>query len=93
MSKDLTIEALKAGDQKTYARLYTAYKKDFISFAHKFKIEESDILDIYQDTFLALYDNVARGKIDQLSCSLKTYIGKNGISFQPKMSTNKQIKV
>ena len=38
MSKDLTIEALKAGDQKTYARLYTAYKKDFISFAHKFKI-------------------------------------------------------
>lgn len=74
MSKDLTIEALKAGDQKTYARLYTAYKKDFISFAHKFKIEESDILDIYQDTFLALYDNVARGKIDQLSCSLKTYI-------------------
>ena len=31
MSKNLTIEALKAGDQKTYARLYTAYKKDFIN--------------------------------------------------------------
>ena len=25
--------------------------------------------------------------------NFKTYMGKDGISFQPKMSTNKQIKV
>jgi RNA polymerase sigma factor (sigma-70 family) len=60
---------------------YLLHRREFIKWAEKnFGLDASEALDIYQDAILILYENIRRGKLSQLSATLKTYffgIGKN----------------
>lgn len=43
-------------------------------FASKYNLSREDILDVYQDAFVALIENAEKGKLDGLNAKLKTYL-------------------
>ncbi|MGM9816176.1 MAG: RNA polymerase sigma factor [Lepagella sp.] len=40
---------------------------------NRFGIDEDDCKDIFQESFIALYNNIQAGKLDQMTASLSTY--------------------
>lgn len=69
-----TIVLLKNRDEKTIADVYKEYRNGFLLFARRYDLDEAFILDIYQDSIIALCENAEKGHIDDLSVSLKTYL-------------------
>ena len=74
LSDKQMFSALQSDGKKALEQLYVAYRSDFIAYAKKYESEEADILDVYQDAIIALYENVCSGKINSLSSSVKTYL-------------------
>jgi len=69
-----TLEQLRTGDSEAYTKIYEAYRSSFIGFARKYELSDDDILDIYQDSIVKLYENVMSGKLSTLTSSIKTYL-------------------
>ena len=81
------IKQLKQKDLKALDKVYLTYKEEFFLFAKGFSISEEDIEDVYQETVISFYENIQKGKLNQLTSSLKTYlfaIGKFKIYKQAK---------
>ncbi len=77
MDKDTIHELIiqiKNGDLSILKDVYVEHRIPFLKFGVQYGLDEADLLDIYQDSILALFDNVKNGKIDSLQSSLKTYI-------------------
>lgn len=68
------IENIKRRDRKTLERIYTSYRSGFLLFASKYNLSQDDILDVYQDAFMALIENAGKGKLDGINAELKTYL-------------------
>lgn len=83
---DSTINDIRAGNQEALAGTYKRYRKEFILWAFKnYKCSREDAEEIYQVSFFIFYDNIMTGKLEHLTCNLKTYlfaIGKNKILEQ-----------
>ncbi len=61
--------------------MFEAYRNPFIAFFSKqFPLEKAEIEDIYQESFIVLYQDIRKGKLDGLSASLKTYLFRVGIN-------------
>jgi len=75
MNKDnYLLERLREGDQKVLEKIYLDYKAEFLLFGRTICEDEEVLLDVYQDSIIALYENVQSGKLTSLSSSLKTYL-------------------
>lgn len=74
MSEDQLIILLKKADKETLKMLYTENRNQFINFARKFKVSENDIIDAYQDAIIALSEKAIKGELDNLNCSIKTFL-------------------
>ncbi|WP_225035997.1 RNA polymerase sigma factor [Winogradskyella sp. SM1960] len=68
------VDKLKQNDLKALDSIYLTYKEEFFLFARTFSIASEDISDLYQETIIALYENVQSQKLERLSSSLKTYL-------------------
>lgn len=68
------IKKLKQKNLKTLDKVYLTYKEEFFLFARTFSISEEDIADVYQETVICFYENIQKGKLNQLTSSLKTYL-------------------
>ena len=68
------LKGLKNGDASALKFVYLNNKDVFLAFSKKYSLSENDALDIYQDSVLALRENVATGKLVELKSSLKTYL-------------------
>jgi RNA polymerase sigma factor (sigma-70 family) len=81
MNDEVLILQIKSGDQKALAELYTNHRSEFLRWIMKdFKCPDDESKDIFQVAVLVVYENIQRGKLDQLTSSLKTYlfgVGKN----------------
>lgn len=87
------IKLIKSGDKSSLESVYTLYKKEFLLYSNRFSVSHDDVLDIYQDTIIALHNNIMSGKLETLSCSLKTYlftIGKYQIYNRLKIKTTSE---
>ncbi len=85
MNKNKTISLLKKGDKNTLLALYKEHKESFYNYAQRFSIRDEVLQDIYHDATIALHENAIDGKLNNLNCSIKTYlfsIGKNMIYEQ-----------
>lgn len=61
-------------------QLYNQYLREFAIYIKKrFDIDEDTIFDIYQETFISLYENIQNKKLNTLTSSIKTYIFSIGI--------------
>ncbi|WP_109302593.1 RNA polymerase sigma factor [Aquimarina sp. AU474] len=72
---ELTLfESLKNGSDEAFKEVYQKNKSLFLSFARKYGLGQDDLLDIYQDSFITLYENIQDGKLVKLSSTLSTYL-------------------
>lgn len=69
-----TIQRIKAGDEGLLSSIYEMYRKDFLKFGHRYLKDETQILDVYQDAFVAFYENIKNDKVAELKSTIKTYI-------------------
>lgn len=75
-------EALRKGDPKAIERVYIAYRSEFINFFKRYEVSEQQILDLYQDSIIVIYQKFAQQQYQLEQSSLKTYlfgIGKNKV--------------
>lgn len=93
--KNLTLGDLKQASTPVMRQLYEENRRKFLSFARKYNLSEEENRDIYQDAFIVIYDNVMKGKINDLSGSVGGYlfgVGKNLI-LKRMRENKKSIKV
>ncbi len=68
------IARIEKNDRAVLDKLYVTYRDPFFNYFKKYQISDEDIKDIYQDTMIAFYQNGVRGRLTNLSSSIKTYI-------------------
>ncbi|TVZ56287.1 RNA polymerase sigma factor (sigma-70 family) [Lutibacter sp. Hel_I_33_5] len=74
MNKNQRILLLKQADRNALKELYTENRDAFIEFGYKFSKNKEDILDVYQDAIIVLQEQALEGKMDNLTCTVKTYL-------------------
>ena len=75
MEDNRIINDIKNGNRKTLENIYTMYRKGFIEWTSAtFRITSDQALDLYQQAFLSFYENVVKGKLDEVKSSIKTYL-------------------
>ena len=67
-------------NDKEVSRIYAELKAGFFAFIHATipTLEHEACEEIYNDSFMALCDNISSGKLQTLTCSLQTYINQIG---------------
>ncbi|MBA6153161.1 RNA polymerase sigma factor [Gelidibacter maritimus] len=68
------VDALKNNDDTLIKELYGRHRAEFFGFSRKYRISEIDSADIYQEAFLAMRKHAISGKLNEVSCSFKTYL-------------------
>ncbi len=72
---DLTqLEHLKSDDRLKLKALYNNYRGAFLNFGKSLGADDSLILDVYQEAFLALRKKAIQGKLENMQGSLKSYL-------------------
>lgn len=75
------IQATREGRDDGLVYLYKQTRKEFEKWvARRYQVDADLGLDAFQDAILALRSNIARGRVDDIQSSLKTYlfaIGRN----------------
>src|SRR5690554_2756328 len=75
MNKDQQwIRSLQHGDTAVLDEIYLQYKGGFLEYAKRYPIDQDVVRDIYQDSMIALYENIVQGKLNGLKSSIKTYL-------------------
>lgn len=74
MTKEPAIEDLKSGDAQAYKEIYEGYREAFFAFAKAYNLPQEDVVDIYQESVLKLYENVMSRKVTEFSSTIKTYL-------------------
>ena len=106
MNSDI-ISRIKSGDEQSYFNLYKTHREAFINWASfNYNIAIEDIKDLYQETFIILWNNIREGKLTNLTADIKTYIfsiGKHlilnfikkhsrSVTFEPSLLINESYK-
>lgn len=87
--------ALRADNKKALEEVYTSHRKEFLYYFKSYSLDEADILDIYQDSIVAMHQKFVTDQLELKSSSIKTYlfgIGKNKI-FKKLKSEQRFIRV
>jgi RNA polymerase sigma-70 factor (ECF subfamily) len=88
------VDALKNGDDSIIKKLYDDHRNEFLVFSKKYHVASDDMLDIYQEAFIALRKHAISGRLYHINCSIKTYlfgIGKHLIYNKLKDYSSKQL--
>lgn len=67
-------QELLSGDKQVFRKHYESYRSAYINFARRYTSDEDLIADSYQDSFIALYENIVERKVTELNSSVKTYV-------------------
>lgn len=92
-AEDITLEELKQGSEKKLRKVYEDNRDKFINFAKRYNLPQDDVIDIYQDAYVAFYNNVMSGKIKKMTSSISTYLFSIGkyLIFDKMKKNNKTI--
>lgn len=93
MNKQQLVTLLKNSDKKALEKVYLENRDSFLNFARKFNVSDDDIIDVYQDSIIALQEKAVEGKLENLSCSIPTFlfgIGKYML-FDKARKNNKKV--
>ena len=69
-----SIRYLRSDDRLKIKELYNLYRSEFLGFGRRYKLDHDDLVDIYQEAFLALRKRALEGKLNQVRSSMKTYL-------------------
>jgi len=92
-TKDITLEELKQGSEQKLRIVYEDNRDKFINFAKRYNLPHDDVIDVYQDAYVAFYNNVMSGKIEKMTSSISTYLFSIGkyLIFDRMKKNNKTI--
>jgi len=68
------IKALQLAKPKEIKQLYESNRAIFLNFGKKYGLDYDDLVDIYQEAFIALRKHAVNGKLATVKSSLKTYL-------------------
>lgn len=68
------IEQIRSRDHNAIEKIYIQYKEEFLIYASRFSVNDEDAVDIYQDSIVAMYENIIAGKLTSFTSSVKTYL-------------------
>jgi len=68
------IRVLINSKPKEISQLYNNYRDEFLNFGKKFGLNYDDLVDIYQESFIALRKHALNGNLETVKSSLKTYL-------------------
>jgi len=68
------IRVLINSKPKEISQLYNIYRDEFLNFGKKFGLDYDDLVDIYQESFIALRKHAINGNLETIKSSLKTYL-------------------
>lgn len=68
------IDRIKRNDEGALEEIYVSFADAFKAFFSQYGVSSTDLEDAFQDSVVALYQNVMLGKLKILDGSLKTYI-------------------
>lgn len=69
------IESVRAGDKSLIDTLYLEHREEFLRWANKkYGTERDDLVEIYQNAVIQMYENIIYDKITELESGLKTYL-------------------
>jgi len=75
------IVRVRSGEQKLMETLYVDSRDEFIRWGMaRMRLKEDEMIEVYQEASLILYENIIERKLVELQSSIKTYlfgIGKN----------------
>ena len=71
---NILLEKLKKGNNRAFEEVYEDNREKFLNFGYQFNLTKDDLLDIYQDAYIILYENIMIGKLTTLSSSISTYL-------------------
>jgi len=75
------LSGIKNGNDESLVKVYKLHRNNFIHWAiNTYGIDEEIAADMFQDTLIVLHRNIMKGKLVELTSTLKTYIygiGKN----------------
>jgi RNA polymerase sigma factor (sigma-70 family) len=74
------IAKIRNGDMAPLDRIYLELKPGFVSLARKkFKtMTKQDLEDVYQESIIALYQNIKKGTLTEFSTNISAYVFKIG---------------
>ena len=71
---EITLEDLRKGSDTVLKTVYEENRGKFLNYARRYNLSEDENIDIFQDAFITLYDNVMSGKLSELTSSISTYL-------------------
>lgn len=77
MTDKQLIQEIASGNHQAFTDIYNRYRSEFINFIRKgYTCTDDTIFDLYQDSCVALYDNICQGRLtaSNLTVHLKTYL-------------------
>ncbi len=82
------IESIKSGSESELEAIYKKHRQEFIAWAMKsYGCSQEQANDAYQASMLIFYENIMKGKLTELSSSVKTYlfaVGRNKVMEQKR---------
>ncbi|GLR19888.1 RNA polymerase sigma factor [Portibacter lacus] len=68
------IRRIQRNDENALKEIYDSYSDSFMAFYRGYGLSKNDLEDAFQDSIIALYQNIMQGKLKILDGSIKTYI-------------------
>lgn len=67
-------DQLRSGDERAFEWVYKEYKEGFLAFSKSYRINSDELIDIYQDATIALFQNFVEKQLELDKSSVKTYL-------------------
>lgn len=67
-------ERLRNGDARAFEWVYNEYRDAFLAFGRGYKMDEDELLDVYQDSVIALFQNFVEKQTELDKSTVKTYL-------------------
>lgn len=67
--------AIRQGNRKVLHQQYELHRTAFMDWGiRRYQCDREALVDVYQEAFIVLYQNLVAGKLDNMNCSVRTYI-------------------
>lgn len=67
-------ERLRSGDEHAFEWVYQAYKGGFMVFGKNYQFDQNELVDIYQDAVIALFQHFVEKQLVLEKSTVKTYL-------------------
>lgn len=65
---------LRSGDERAFEWVYNEYKEGFLAFSRSYRLDADELIDIYQDAVIALFQNFVEKQLELEKSTVKTYL-------------------